>query len=68
MHFYFSTVPPYFIWVKYLSWLGYANEVLLVNQWDGVRNITCVENYSCRFKTGDDVLTVFGMKKASKII
>lgn len=27
--------------ISYLSWFTYGNELLLVNQWAGVTNITC---------------------------
>lgn len=29
----------YFIWLKYVSWFTYANEILVVNQWRRVTNI-----------------------------
>jgi hypothetical protein len=67
-------VPVYFIWLKYLSWLGYANEVLLVNQWDNIEQIKCpnstivinstfASNSTCPFETGEAVLEFFKMKK-----
>ena len=34
-------MPNYLKWIKYLSWFYYGNEVLIVNQWRNVRNITC---------------------------
>nr|QNH67903.1 ATP-binding cassette transporter subfamily G-like protein 4 [Brachionus rotundiformis] len=58
-----STVPSYFIWIKYLSWLNYANEILIVNQWDGVTNIYCPANSTRCFRNGDDVINALGMKK-----
>ncbi|XP_065053013.1 protein white-like isoform X1 [Rhopilema esculentum] len=36
-----ESVPPYFIWLKYLSWFKYSFEALLVNQWDGFGSISC---------------------------
>ncbi|OWA50620.1 Protein white [Hypsibius exemplaris] len=36
-----SSVPPYFIWLAYLSWFKYGNEALAINQWSRVTNITC---------------------------
>ena len=30
-----------FLRIKYLSWLGYANEILVVNQWENVPYIIC---------------------------
>ena len=35
----FSSVPVYFIWMNYLSWFKYANEILSVNQWHDVTKI-----------------------------
>ena len=29
------------VWVKYLSWYQYGFEALMINQWEGVTNITC---------------------------
>jgi hypothetical protein len=39
--FLFSDVPIWLIWLKYLSWFLYGFEALLINQWDGIENITC---------------------------
>ena len=45
----YRTVRPWLTWLKYTSWLGYANEALLVNQWNGVVNITCTTtNITCQ--------------------
>jgi hypothetical protein len=41
------TVPDYFIWLRYISWIGYGNEILLINQWDGVTGITCKNGTIC---------------------
>ncbi|WAQ93841.1 WHITE-like protein, partial [Mya arenaria] len=30
------SIPVYFIWLEYLSWFKYANEVLAVNQWQNI--------------------------------
>jgi hypothetical protein len=40
----YDSIPSYFIWLRYLSWFGYANELLVVNQWSGVENISCPSN------------------------
>lgn len=29
------------VWIKYLSWPFYGNEILVVNQWQGISNISC---------------------------
>ncbi|GFR98232.1 protein white-like [Elysia marginata] len=66
-------IPVYFVWLKYLSWFKLANEVMMVNQWQNVHNITCnaaVSNTTfppmsdpCLYKTGDDVLNYTGFDK-----
>uniref|UniRef100_T1K7T0 ABC transporter domain-containing protein n=1 Tax=Tetranychus urticae TaxID=32264 RepID=T1K7T0_TETUR len=35
------SIPKYIAWGKYLSWPYYGNEILVVNQWKGVKNISC---------------------------
>lgn len=55
-----DTVPVYFIWIKYISWFNYANEALMVNQWEGVSNITCpAESDSC-LRDGGEVIESLG--------
>lgn len=39
-----GTIPDYFIWMKYLSWFQYSNELLMLNQWEDVTNIACDRN------------------------
>ncbi|XP_015785598.1 protein white isoform X2 [Tetranychus urticae] len=36
-----KSIPVYLAWIKYLSWFYYGNEILVVNQWRKVTNITC---------------------------
>ncbi|XP_074596318.1 uncharacterized protein LOC141851472 [Brevipalpus obovatus] len=36
-----ASVPNYLKWIKYISWFYYGNEILVVNQWRNVENITC---------------------------
>ena len=39
-------MPVYFIWLEYLSWLKYGQEVLVINQWQDIKNISkCVTPY-----------------------
>ncbi len=51
--------------MKYLSWLKYSYEILLVNQWKDVKFINCERSFNatCRYNNGDDVLKQFNMKK-----
>nr|QNH67900.1 ATP-binding cassette transporter subfamily G-like protein 1 [Brachionus rotundiformis] len=60
-----ATIPDYFIWLRYLSWFNYANELLLINQWDGVENIACNSSTTCAFRKGDDVLSYLKMEKSN---
>ncbi len=32
-----GSVPIYFQWLRYISWLMYGNEALTVTQWQGVQ-------------------------------
>lgn len=36
-----TTVPVYFIWLKYISWFMYGFEALIINQWKGYGSIPC---------------------------
>ncbi|XP_065564750.1 protein white-like isoform X2 [Artemia franciscana] len=64
-----NSVPFYFVWLKYLSWFMYANEVLNINQWTGIQNITCRHHHSISIANatisnctsdGEDVLERLG--------
>ena len=35
-----GSVPVYFVWLQYISWFNYCNEILVVNQWRYVTNIS----------------------------
>lgn len=40
--YYDRSTPDYLIWLKYISWFFYGNEILVVNQWEDVTQIsTC---------------------------
>lgn len=42
-----GSTPDYLIWLKYLSWFSYGNEMLVVNQWEDVKNINCTSSTQC---------------------
>jgi len=44
-----ATIPVYMIWLKYVSWFTYANEIMVVTQWKNYGNISC-EDYSQKTK------------------
>ncbi|XP_063597672.1 protein white-like [Penaeus indicus] len=54
-----KSTPTYMIWVKYLSWFNYGNEALMINQWEGVKNLTCTGVKTC-FSDGEAVLAHLG--------
>jgi len=67
-----GSVPVYFQWLRYLSWLMYGNEALTINQWHGVTfnstncdvtdmtdltaNITAPRSVLGQICTGEDIL------------
>ncbi|XP_070000442.1 protein white isoform X1 [Penaeus vannamei] len=54
-----KSTPVYMIWVKYLSWFNYGNEALMINQWQGVSNLTCTGVKTC-FADGESILAHLG--------
>ncbi|KAJ8314371.1 hypothetical protein KUTeg_008932, partial [Tegillarca granosa] len=34
-----SSIPDFLVWLKYLSWFLYSNELLVINQWEDIENI-----------------------------
>lgn len=56
-----KSIPSYFVWLKYLSWFKYATEILTVDQWIDVKNITCNE-MPC-IQNGEQVLKHLGFEK-----
>ncbi|CAF0768796.1 unnamed protein product [Didymodactylos carnosus] len=36
-----DSTPKWLIWIKYLSWFYYGNEILLINQWRDVKYLPC---------------------------
>lgn len=39
-----SSIPVYFIWLEYLSWFKFANELLSVNQWENIDTLGKISN------------------------
>ncbi|KAK4875875.1 hypothetical protein RN001_012297 [Aquatica leii] len=53
-----STLPNYFSWSRFLSWIMYSTESLTIIQWKDVHNITCEDfnqDIPC-LREGSDVL------------
>ena len=36
-----SSVPVWLVWFKYIGWFLYTNELLVINQWNGLDINTC---------------------------
>ncbi|UJR27397.1 hypothetical protein I4U23_008687 [Adineta vaga] len=61
-----KTIPNWLVWIKYISWLYYSNEMALVNQWEDVTSLDCdVSANSTCFKNGTDVLNYYGFKRSN---
>ena len=60
----FRTIPNWLVWIKYLSWMYYTNEMGLVNQWEDVSSLECnqIGNSTC-FRNGTDVLNYFSFTR-----
>ncbi|XP_045114554.1 protein white-like [Portunus trituberculatus] len=50
------SVPLFMKFISYMSWFTYGNEVLLVNQWAGVTNITCSPTATTCYPDGATIL------------
>ncbi|KAG1709784.1 Protein white [Nymphon striatum] len=42
-----GSIPVYFVWLKYLSWFNYAYEIMIVNQWSNIGNLTDCNAKAC---------------------
>lgn len=69
-----SSVPVYFIWLKYVSWLYYTNEIINVLLWRAVPSIPCTKTNttvastcipSGCFKDGKQVLDTFNFSESN---
>ncbi|XP_053373342.1 protein white-like [Mercenaria mercenaria] len=71
-----DSVPVYFIWLEYLSWFKYANELIAINQWEDVDTIPCTNNTGsasgddakpgpkrCLYDSGQDVIDYLNFDK-----
>jgi len=61
-----NSVPSWLIWFKYIGWFLYANELLTINQWDGVELNTCPNGTKpippC-YNSGDQIIEAQGFNK-----
>ncbi|KAH3765451.1 ABC transporter [Pelomyxa schiedti] len=56
-----SSIPPYWIWVYYISYIRYAFEIVMVNEFTGL-TFTCGESVAGCLTTGEEVLLSFGLE------
>lgn len=70
MFYFFRSIPSYLTWISYLSWFRYAEEALMINQWEGVENINCTSTTTTTTTTsnicpnsGHIVLDIYGFKE-----
>ena len=65
-----SSVPTWLVWFKYIGWFLYTNELLNINQWEGVELDTCpngtVPIPPC-YTSGDEVIKVLGFDKVKNV-
>ncbi|XP_031636507.1 protein scarlet [Contarinia nasturtii] len=55
-----NSVPFALSWLKYISWLKYANEAMTIVQWEGVTNITC--NFAAQlpcFESAEEIYDLY---------
>ncbi|CAF0966239.1 unnamed protein product [Rotaria sordida] len=59
-----KTIPNWLIWIKYLSWMYYSNEMALINQWKDVQSLECnqKDNTTC-YHNGTDIINYYGFNK-----
>lgn len=62
-----NSIPKYFLWIKYFSFLGYSSQAVIVSQWQNVTGIDC-EEYSRCFATGKDVIESLNIDAVSVIL
>lgn len=41
-----NSIPVYFVWIKYISWIYYANESIVITLWSNVAEIGCKYNFT----------------------
>ncbi|XP_074659151.1 protein white-like isoform X2 [Tubulanus polymorphus] len=59
-----GSIPKFLEWLKYLSWFQYANEILVINQWDQVTSIACSNiNSTLCYNDGNEVIASLNFDK-----
>jgi hypothetical protein len=63
----FRLVPGWLAWIQHVSWFKYSNEILIVNQWEGLEIPQDPMGVS-PFKDGDAVIDYYGYDKVCEEI
>ncbi|KAK8393901.1 hypothetical protein O3P69_006915 [Scylla paramamosain] len=62
------SIPLFMKIISYLSWFTYGNEVLLINQWAGVTNITCSPTATRCYPNGAAILEQLGFSEDDFVV
>lgn len=57
-----ATIPVALAWIKWISFMAYAYTILVVNEFTG-KTYECSPDVSVCYKTGEQVITIFGMNE-----
>ncbi|XP_067022118.1 protein white-like [Acropora muricata] len=66
-----TSVPVYFVWLKYVSWFMYGFEALIINQWKDYGPIACGNNNSTTTRcvpNGDEAIKFLGFKEDNMLL
>jgi len=63
------TISNVVIWIKYISWLYYSNEMAMINQWRDVTYLECNQpaNMTC-ISNGLEIIAYYGFNIVRKIV
>nr|QNH67906.1 ATP-binding cassette transporter subfamily G-like protein 7 [Brachionus rotundiformis] len=56
-----KSIPVYFVWIKYISWVYYTNEAVMITLWSRVKEIECNGMVNLCIKNGHEVLKQLAM-------
>ncbi|KAK2570404.1 Protein white [Acropora cervicornis] len=66
-----TSVPVYFVWLKYVSWFMYGFEALIINQWKDYGPIACGNNNSTTTRcvpNGNEAIKFLGFKEDNMLL
>lgn len=56
-----NNIPSYYRWLNNLSFIGFASEAAIKNEFVGI-SFTCLEGQTCAYEKGEDYLAVLGLQ------